>query len=275
MMRHKAPWRNFLIQTDTPMPRTYQLLAALLDHTDPPWPMGEVPPLGHWLLFTPDALQSDLGDDGHPQREDDGLPRRMWAGGRIRFFGPLPMGTMVTRETIVSSAVDKLGKSGPMRFVTLTHRLSIEGRLAIEEEQDLVYRRAALPGAGTTRPLPPDQAALMPHVSRMHCANPVDLFRFSALTFNAHRIHYDRAYATVTEGYPGLVVHGPYVATLLMDHYLRQHAGEPISSFQFRAQRPIFEGEPFTLGLNEKTSGAELTAIDAAGGVAMQARIER
>jgi len=263
-----------MIATDLAAHRQAHLLAALLDHRDPPWQPGELPPLGHWLLFAPDAPQSAIGTDGHPARaDDDGLPRRMWAGGRLRFLAPVPLGSTVTRATETLSTVDKQGRSGRMRFVTLRHRLAVEGVAVIEEEQDIVYREAAAPGTSAGPPVP-EAPATPPALSRTVNADPAALFRFSALTFNAHRIHYDRDYAMREEGYPALVVHGPYIATLLLDHYLRRHPAAAIAGFSFRAQRPVFDTDPFTLGLTEDASGADLVAIDAAGGIAMTARVE-
>ncbi len=260
-----------IVTRDVAAHRQAHLLAALLDHDAPPWRPNELPPLGHWLLFPPDARQSAIGVDGHPARpDDDGLSRRMWAGSRIHFLAPVPLGSVVTRETETLSETDKTGKSGRMRFVTLRHRLSVDGVPSIEEEQDIVYREAAASGASARPPAPADPAE-PPMASRLFRADPIRLFRFSALTFNAHRIHYDRDYATQAEGYPALVVHGPYIATLLMDHYLRHRPAAPVRRFSFRAQRPIFDTDPFTLGL---TDGADLVAIDAAGGIAMQARVD-
>lgn len=263
-----------IVTTDIAAHRQAHLLAALLDHDVPPWRPDELPPLGHWLLFPPDVRQSGLGGDGHPARQDNaGLPRRMWAGGRIRFLAPVPLGSIVKRESDILSEADKTGKSGHMRLITLRHRLSVDGVPSIEEEQDIIYREAPAPGASARLP-PPTAPVEPPAVSRLFRADPAGLFRFSALTFNAHRIHYDRDYATRQEGYPALVVHGPYVATLLLDQYLRHRSAAAIGSFSFRAVRPIFDTDPFTLGLTEDEEGADLIAIDAAGGVAMQARVD-
>ena len=251
--------------------RHAHLLAALLDHQTPPWRSGELPPLAHWLLFPPDARQGEMGQDGHPRRVDEGLPRRMWAGSRVRFLAPIPIGSEVVRETSQVSVADKQGRSGRMQFVTLRHLLSVDGVACVEEEQDIVYREAGQNSA----PPAPETLAAMPPVVRTLTADPVQLFRFSALTFNAHRIHYDLPYTRDVEGYPGLVVHGPFLATLLMDHYLRHHPAAQIASFSFRAQRPIFAGDAFTLGLSPEDKGGALTAIDHVGGLAMQARVER
>lgn len=258
---------------DVATDRHFAMLAALLDHETPPWRTGEVPPLGHWLLFPPIARHSAIGVDGHPARIDaNALPRRMWAGSRVRFLSPIPLGATVTRETKQVKADEKTGRSGRMLFVTLRHRLSVDGVPAIEEEQDIVYRAAPVAGV-IARPPSPETPAPTPDDARIVRADPVALFRFSALTFNGHRIHYDRDYATDREGYPALVVHGPFIATMLMDHYLRMHPGAAIASFDFRAARPIFDTDAFTLGSIATEAGAQLIAIDAAGGIAMTADV--
>lgn len=262
-----------MTDSDIASDRHARLLAALLDHTVTPWRAGEFPPLAHWLLFPPDVRQSLIGPDGHPARPADGLPRRMWAGSRIRFLRPVRLGETVERQTTVVSEVDKTGKSGAMKFVTLSHLLSVNGRIAIEEEQSIVYRAAAPAGIPAHPPVP-DTVADVPAVARRLSIGPVELFRFSALTFNAHRIHYDREYAQAKEGYPGLVVHGPYIATLLMDHFMQHRPQCAVRAFSFKALRPIFDGDTFTLGLTEDADGADLVAIDSSGGIATQARID-
>ncbi|WP_404479968.1 acyl-CoA dehydrogenase [Novosphingobium sp. BL-52-GroH] len=262
-----------MIASDVAAHRHAHLLAALLDHETPPWRPGELPPLAHWLLFPSDARQSAIGTDGHPVRAGDGLPRRMWAGGRLRFLAPVPLGSEVTRETETLAETEKVGRSGRMRFVTLRHRICVDAVPVIEEEQDIVYREAAAPGA-SARPPAPETPAEPPVIARAFKADAAALFRFSALTFNAHRIHYDRDYAIGEEGYPALVVHGPFIATLLMDHYLRHSPAAQIRGFAFRAQRPVFDTDAFTLGLTLDAAGADLVAIDAAGGIAMQARVD-
>lgn len=262
-----------MIATDVAVHRPFELLAALLDHETPPWRPNEMPPLGHWLLFVPEARQSLIGTDGHPARDADGLPRRMWAGSRVRFHAPVPLGSPLRRQSETLEEIEKQGKSGPMRFVTMRHRIFVDDVLAIEEDQDIVYRQAA-PAGTSAHPPAPESKAPPPPVVRSFKADPIQLFRFSALTFNAHRIHYDRDYATGEEGYPALVVHGPLIATLLMDHYLRHHPAATIRGFSFRAMRPIFDIDPFTLGLTADQGGADLVAIDTVGGVAMRARID-
>ncbi|PWC74399.1 acyl-CoA dehydrogenase [Azospirillum sp. TSH64] len=251
-------------------------LAATLDYADPPWRSGEVPPLGHWLYFLPKAMQGMLDRDGHPHRggflPPVPLPRRMFAGGRLEFLAPIRQGEALRRRSTILSVEPKTGRSGPMLFVTVAHDVFVQDGPALRELQNIVYREAAAPGAApSTDPADPAPSAVW---ERTVDADPMLLFRFSALTFNGHRIHYDRQYAEVVEGYPGLVVHGPLIATLLMDLFLRHNPGARISTFQFRAQRPLFDVQPFTLCGTPTPDGASLWALDPAGRIAMQAELE-
>ncbi len=234
-------------------------LAALLDHETPPWRSGEAPPLGHWLYFLPRARQSQISEDGHPFRGDflppTPLPRRMWAGSRLTFHAPIHRGAHLERHSQIADVTEKTGASGDMLFVTVRHAIQADGVKAISEEHDIVYRGA--PTAPTPAPGPPAPPPACDRARTMS-ADPTQLFRYSALTFNAHRIHYDRDYCREEEGYPGLVVHGPYLATLLMDHFLRHRPLARIRSFAFRARRPIFDIAPFTLCLNDKGRETEL-----------------
>lgn len=254
---------------DVATPALVARLAATLDHDGRHWTASHVPPLGHWLCFLPDAAQSALDIDGHPRRggflPPVPLPRRMWAGSRVRFLGPLPIGAPLHRVSTIASIAEKTGRSGRMVFVTVEHVIASGGDRLIVEEQDLVYREA--PGAGSAPPAGqpmPDatdwQASLVPDA-------PL-LFRYSALTFNAHRIHYDLAYATEDEGHAGLVVQGPLAATLLLDRHL-QHGGKMPHTFRFRALLPLIAGDRLTLA----GSGNLLWAGNGQGLTAMQAEI--
>jgi 3-methylfumaryl-CoA hydratase len=253
-----------------------QRLSAVLDHGEAPWRAGVVPPLGHWLYFLPDARQSGLDADGHPRRggflPPVALPRRMWAGGRLAFHAPIPLGAALERRSTILSVAPKTGRSGAMVFVTVRHAVFADGVLALTEEQDIVYREAAsTPGTAAVVALPP--ATTPPEWTRRVVPDPVLLFRYSALTFNAHRIHYDPAFCREVEGYPGLVVQGPLIATLLMDHYLRRRPEARILRFDFRAHGPLFDTAPFILNGCEADAGAALWATDEAGGLAMQANL--
>lgn len=248
-------------------------LAALLDHVHPPWASGEVPPLGHWLYFAPEVPSSQIGEDGHPARggflPPIPLPRRMWAGGRVEFMAPAPLGVPLLRRSKILSVQRKAGRSGEMVFLVLQHEIEAEGLRVIREEQDLVYRQAPTPSAGGDGA----RADPAPRVGRAVAPDPVALFRYSALTFNGHRIHYDLAYATRVEGYPGLVVQGPYTATLLMDAFLRKHPGARVKRFSFRASRPLFAGRAMTLAVEGAADHAKLTAFDSFGAAAMTAEV--
>jgi 3-methylfumaryl-CoA hydratase len=250
-------------------------LAALLDHDAVP---DILPPLGHWLYFLPDARQSAIGEDGHPRRDGAGLlppvplPRRMWAGSRIEFLAPIKVGAALTRVTTVDAIKPKRGASGDLLFVTLRHDIAANGVPAIREEQDIVFREPApaSPAPQAPTPVAPAEPA---DVVRSVSPDPVLLFRYSALTFNAHRIHYDRDYARDVEGYAGLVVHGPLIATLLMDHALRSAPDLAPRHFAFRAEAPLIDGAPFDLCIAREGGAAKLWARDAAGRATMRAKL--
>jgi len=254
-------------------------LAALLDHDISPWLPGTVPPLAHWLYFLPDARQSAIGEDGHPRRDSTGLlppvplPRRMWAGSRIEFLSPMAIDAALTRVTTIDAIKPKRGASGDLLFVTLRHDIAADGIAAIREEQDIVFREPAptIPATAAS-PIAP-QDAEPADVVRSISPDPVLLFRYSALTFNAHRIHYDRDYARNVEGYAGLVVHGPLIATLLMDHFLRSAPDAAPRHFSFRAEAPLLDGAPFDLCLAQDGDATRLWACDAAGRTTMRAAV--
>lgn len=239
-------------------------LAATLDRDDAPPEAGTVlPPLWHWMYFNPMAPQHALGPDGHPERghflPPVPLPRRMWAAGRLRWnaANPLRVGDAITLESTIAAVDHKSGRSGELVFVRVRHECRNAGGVSVSEEQDIVYRAAALPGAPAPEPkAAPTQAAW----TREIVPDPVLLFRYSALTLNAHRIHYDRSYVTRVEGYPGLVVHGPLLATLLVD-LLRRHAPEAtLLEFSFKAIRPTFDLHPFML-LGEPAADGKSVAL--------------
>jgi 3-methylfumaryl-CoA hydratase len=219
-------------------------LSAMLDREDSPPQEGDVlPPLWHWLFFLSTVPQSGLGQDGHPQRggflPPVPLPRRMWAGGHLHWHQPIRLGQTLERTSSIESVQHKTGRSGELLFVQVLHRYRHEGVLCLEETHDIVYRSMPSTTQVTTSsvaPSPPESATWQ----RTVVPDDVLLFRYSALTFNSHRIHYDRRYATTVEGYPGLVVHGPLMATLLVD-LLRQHDARPLQSFSFKVLKPVFE----------------------------------
>jgi 3-methylfumaryl-CoA hydratase len=224
-------------------------LAATLDRVEPePLPGSELPALWHWIYFNPVAPARELGPDGHPRRggflPPVPLPRRMWAGGRLRFNHALQIDDEVQRVSRISDVSVKHGRSGALVFVTVRHEITNARGLALSEEHDIVYREETPAGA------PGPQAQPAPageQFSRVVVPDPVMLFRYSALTFNGHRIHYDRPYATQVEGYPGLVVHGPLLATLLLDQLRREFPSAKVRTFSFKAVRPVFNLHPFSV----------------------------
>lgn len=262
-------------QTDIAAQAPLAGLAATLDHAAPPWRAGEVPPLAHWLYFLPRTPQHEIGPDGHAKRggflPPVELPRRMWAGGEFEFLAPVPIGAAIERRSTIASVEHKAGRSGDMVFVRVEHEIAIQGAPAIREAHIIVYREAPKPGEPAPPPERPERTA---EFQREIVPDPVLLFRYSALTFNGHRIHYDRSYCERAEGYPGLVVHGPLTATLLMDLYLRQHPGAAVRAFRFRARRPLFDIHPFTVCGAFAEGGAHLWALDHEGFMAMTAQLE-
>lgn len=222
---------------------------AMLDAHDLRMEAGAaLPPLWQWFYFLETARQERLGVDGHPERggfmPPIALPRRMFAGARIRFHRPLVLGREATRDDTIRKVELKSGRSGQLAFVTVQSAFRQGGELCLEEEQDIVYRE---PGGPVSAPtvVPPEPPAAG-EWTRQVVPDPRLLFRFSSLTFNAHRIHYDRPYARDEEGYPGLVVHGPLTAVLLAD-LARRHDHRPLAAFRFRGKAPLFDLAPFTL----------------------------
>ena len=254
-------------------------LSATLDRDDPvPEDGSAVPALWHWLYFLPHARQSEIGSDGHARRggflPPVPLPRRMWAGGRLRWEAgnPLRVGQQVQRISTIRSVKHKTGRSGELLFVLVEHRFSNQDGLALVEEHDIVYRAAAQAGDPASTPQKPPLDGQQTW-SRTIVPDDVLLFRYSALTFNGHRIHYDRQYVTQVEGYPGLIVHGPLIATLLLDLLRRQLRGARVVAFEFRALRPTFDLHPFSVHGKPREDGRtiDLWAQDHEGLLTMQA----
>ncbi len=248
-------------------------LSATLDRDDHPPELGDpLPDLWHWLYFLPIAKQSEIGPDGHPIRggflPPVALPRRMWAGSRLEFLHPLRVGDDITRVSRIQSVKEKSGRAGALVFVTVRHEISNRDGLAIVDEHDIVFRDHALPGEHALTPPAAPSDQMWERVIR---PNDVLLFRYSALTFNGHRIHYDRRYSTEVEGYPGLVVHGPLIATLLLDLLRCNVPSARISKFSFRAVSPLFDIGPFFVC--GRTEGVEirLWAKNSDGSLAMDA----
>jgi 3-methylfumaryl-CoA hydratase len=276
-------WDNWIgreeRRRDRADPALYARWLATLDRAAPP--DGTVPQAFHWCLCTPDAPTARLGADGHPLRDESEngflpplpLPRRMWASSKLEFLAPLKVGEAVTRVSRIAAITEKTGGSGQLVFVDVVHETSNEAGLAVREVQSLVYR--ALPEHGTP-PAPPllGEGKFNPSEWDAHCAlvpsEPL-LFRYSALTFNSHRIHYDAPYAVGEENYRGLVVHGPLTATLLLDLAARELGDNALKTFNFRGISPAICGEMLHLVLRSKDAAFELGAFAADGCQVMSA----
>ena len=262
---------------DLAAPFPVRALSATFDEKDDPDPKNgdPLPPLWHWLYFLEIAPQSKIGPDGHAERGDFlppvPLPRRMWAGSRFSFDGePIRVGETIRRLSEITSVEPKTGSTGSMVFVTVKHTISSPRGVSFVEEHDIVYREAAKPGEP---PKPPRPAPADATWTRTIQADPVLLFRFSALTFNGHRIHYDQPYVTGVEGYPGLIVHGPLMGMLQIELARRCNPGKVVRSFEFRALSPVFGGAALGVHGRREPDGSITTWIaDPNGGLAQQGK---
>ncbi|THF60539.1 FAS1-like dehydratase domain-containing protein [Pseudothauera rhizosphaerae] len=262
------------LRADRIDPRIAQALAATLDLDPDGMKAGaELPPLWHWVYFTPNARRSEIGPDGHPQRggflPPVELPNRMWAGGRLGFRQPLRVGEAVTRISRIVRCERKSGRSGDLVFVTVEHTLSGERGVALVEEHDIVYRQPSPRGG----PLAGEAVEARAEFRQRVHPDPVLLFRYSALTFNGHRIHYDHPYVTREEGYPGLVVHGPLTATLLLGAFRAAHPDKVVRRFAFRAVGPLFDTTDFDVCGRLSGPGAAELWTDCDGRLTMKADV--
>ena len=252
-----AAW-NVMLDLDVPFPQ----------EGDP------APPSFHWTLFPPLERQSQLGADGAERRggflPPVALPRRMWAGSRLTFHQPILVGERLEKISVIEKIEEKSGRAGALVFVTVRHTISGSRGAAVEEEQDIVYREAE--GVGSASPGSAEPAPVGAW-SREIVPTDVLLFRYSALTFNGYRIHYDRRYVTLEQGYPGLVVHGPLLATLLLDLARRQLPSATVTRFRFRGIRPTFDTSPFEVrgGPGEAPGHVRLWSTDNQGRVGVEA----
>jgi 3-methylfumaryl-CoA hydratase len=213
----------------------------------------------HWCLAQPVFPMAELGPDGHPARggflPPVPLPRRMWAGGELEFFDALRVGDPITRTSRIADVTMKTGSTGVLCFVSVDHLVTTPRGTAIRERQDIVYRDVSTSPSAPAKPAAPPPTA---QHRETHMADAVLLFRYSALTFNGHRIHYDRDYVTKVEGYPGLIFHGPMQAALLVEFAAKLHGGTAPKKFAYRGVQPLFEGSEFSVNANKTDTGMEL-----------------
>lgn len=234
---------------------------------------SQLPALWHWLYFLETAAQQELAPDGHRQRggflPPITLPRRMWAGSQLQFHAPVHVGDQLTRSSSIHSIKEKTGRSGSLVFVKVQHEITRSGQLCITESQDIVYREAAKPGMPLAAGEP---AETVSDFQLQFQADSRLLFRYSALTFNAHRIHYDTPYVTEVEGYPGLIVHGPLLATMMLELLWQNLPGAQLRSFQFKALRPVFDNKACTIRATSPDSdgNVRLWVADHEGALCMQ-----
>ena len=243
------------------------LRATLFQEIGEPKPGDAAPFTTHWCLAQPVFPMSQLGPDGHPARggflPPVPLPRRMWAGGEVEFLDTLRVGDEATRASRIADVTMKTGSTGTLCFVSVEHLVTTARGTAIRERQDIVYRDvSSAPQAAPAKPAAPPPAA---QHRESHMADPVLLFRYSALTFNGHRIHYDRDYVTKVEGYPGLIFHGPLQATFMVELASKLHGGKPPKKFSYRGLQPLFEGSEFSINANTTDSGMEVWTANSAG----------
>ena len=277
-LEHLRDWvGNTERSGDTLIASPLERAAATLDRDDPlPTDGDPIPPGWHWFYFLPSAPQSEIGEDGHPRLggflPPVPLPQRMWAGGRMTFAQPLHVGEPATRRSEIIKVEPKSGRSGQLVFVTVRHTISGASGPATIEEHDIVYREEAKAGAAAAEPkAAPDHAEWW----RKIVPDPVLLFRFSALTFNGHRIHYDRPYCETEAGYPGLIVHGPLTFILLLDLVRRELPDATIASVDYRMMRPLFDVNSLTVnGVRTGATTLDLWAADHEGWLATRATVE-
>jgi len=242
------------------------LRATLFMEIGEPRPGDAAPWTVHWCLAQPVYPMSELGPDGHPTRggflPPVPLPRRMWAGGELEFFDALRVGDEVTRASKITDVTMKAGSTGVLCFVSVDHLVTTPRGTALRERQDIVYRDISTAASAPAKPAAAPPAA---RHRESHMADPVLLFRYSALTFNGHRIHYDRDYVTKVEGYPGLIFHGPMQAAFLVELAAKLHGGAAPRKFSYRGLQPLFEGSEFSVNANDTAGGMELWTANSAG----------
>jgi len=246
------------------------LRATLFQEIGEPKAGDAAPFTMHWCLAQPVFPMSQLGPDGHPTRggflPPVPMPRRMWAGGELEFFDALRIGDEARRTSRIADVTLKTGSTGQLCFVSIEHTVTSPRGLAIRERQDIVYRDMGGTQSPPAKPAAPPSA----QHRETHMSDPVLLFRYSALTFNGHRIHYDRDYVTKIEGYPGLIVHGPLQAALIVELAARLRRGKPPGKFTYRGVQPLFDGAAFSVNANDNGATMELWTANAAGQATMK-----
>jgi 3-methylfumaryl-CoA hydratase len=243
------------------------LRATLFQEIGDPRTGDAAPFTTHWCLGQPVYPMSELGPDGHPTRggflPPVPLPRRMWAGGELEFLDTLRVGDVSKRTSRISDVTMKTGSTGVLCFVSVAHEVTTPRGVAIRERQDIVYRDVSTAPQAAPAKAPPSPPVAQHREA--HVSDPVLLFRYSALTFNDHRIHYDRDYVTKVEGYPGLIFHGPLQATFIVELAAKLHGGQPPKKLSYRGVQPLFEGSEFSINANSTDNGMELWIANAAG----------
>ncbi|MCB2011999.1 MAG: MaoC family dehydratase N-terminal domain-containing protein [Geminicoccaceae bacterium] len=259
------------VHRDTLDARPANLMQSLLPVGVELAPGDALPPLWNWLYFHAPSPLDALGRDGHPKKggflPPVELPRRMWAGGRFEFAGDLRIGDDIVKKSKILKVAPKTGRTGPLCFVTVEHRYTRSDQTIWREEHDIVYREDPSSDQPKAKPVAPPET-----ITDRETINPsiVMLFRYSALTFNGHRIHYDREYARNVEGYPDLVFHGPLTATFLAEFTKRKSAGR-MATFSYRAMSPLFDTRPFNIFLGRGDGHTTAWACTPEGHLAMQA----
>jgi 3-methylfumaryl-CoA hydratase len=243
------------------------LRATLFQEIGEPKAGDAAPFTVHWCLAQPVFPMSMLGPDGHPTRggflPPVPLPRRMWAGGELEFLDPLRLGDEAKRTSRIADVTVKTGSTGTLCFVSVEHLISTARGTAIRERQDIVYREMG--GAQPAAPAKQSPSPRLPQHRESHMADPVLLFRYSALTFNGHRIHYDRDYVTKVEGYPGLIFHGPLQAAFIVELAAKLRSGRPPKKLSYRGVQPLFEGSEFSVNANDNVGAIELWTANSDG----------
>lgn len=275
-MQNFAEWiGNKQISEDRCEQRSVQMLQALFNKKD--LTVKETPHLFHWINFPHVVDQSEISTDGHPKKGDFlppiPFPRRMWAGSRLEFIKPIIVGQDLRRVSEIADIQFKQGKTTDLYFVTVNHAIYANDELVIKEQQDIVYK----PDTDTNQKMSVSKTSVASSplnysFKQQYTVDTTALFRYSALTFNGHKIHYDRPYATQVEGYPGLVVHGPLLATFLMQTLQNKYPEKVIKKFEFRALKPVFDFNEFYICGDVQEQNAELWIEHLDGQIAMKAK---